>query len=280
VAPCGGHGRTARTPSSYRDRRGAHGALRPRVGIPRGDRRVCDAHIVLTSVPPPRTSVRRGRLLGQPRCRRLALRLADGARTRCSRPTLPTHVYVREPVPRSSPGVDAPGSPLFHGQPTRFGGPHARGARPSLWRPCRPIAWASHPLARTTLFRLGQARRRRDRVTDHGGGASRDAFHPARALALRHPFGASGSDLLLDARQCDRLAASIAMPLHPARPFRAAPERRSPCTRPLPSGIALLGPRLRLPTSADFFERRAGSPRRAFDPRSASRRGSPARLPG
>jgi hypothetical protein len=44
------------------------------------------------------------------------------------------------------------------------------------------------PLARTTHRRLDRARRRRDRVNDHGGRASRDAFHPTRALALRRPF--------------------------------------------------------------------------------------------
>jgi len=94
-----------------------------------GDR---DTSTMVTSDAPPHASARFGVLLGQPWHRRSALRL-DRRRRGGDAPDqpLPTHVYVRETASRSSPGVDAPGSQLFHGQPTRFGGPHT-GVRPSL----------------------------------------------------------------------------------------------------------------------------------------------------
>jgi len=145
---------------------------------------------------------------------------------------LPAHVYVRETAPRSSPGVDAPGSRRFtNGRPASED--RAGCARPSLWRLRRPSIAGTAARADDAFSRGGRARRRRDRVTDRAGRTSRDAFHPARALAPRRPFGRPARTF-----HSDRGVA--ATPRASRRLFTA--ER--PCGPPRP------GPRARVPLPA------------------------------
>ena len=119
--------------------------------------------------------------------------------------------------------------------------------------PCHPMT-AKEPLPgtrppTTRPWRAGctrrrrRDRRRRDRVTDHGEPRRLPPSKSPRPATL---FRTRGSDLRLDAGRCDRLAASFATPLHPGRALSDALRAGSPCTRPLPGGIALLGPPLQL----------------------------------
>jgi len=210
------HGRGPGRLRSYRDRRGAHGALRAGRRIPRGTGG-CDACIVLTSEPPSRASARHGRLLGQPRCRRLALRRADGAGTRCSRPTSAYSRTYENPYPAHHPAWMRRGARCFtDSRPASVDRTPERAAEPlASLSPLRPC-FATR-LRKTTHRRLGRARRRRDRVNDQGGRASRDAFHQSKSPRPATSFRTPGSDLLLDARRCCRLAASFATPLRPGR---------------------------------------------------------------
>lgn len=236
MAPCGGHGSRPGRLGSYRDRRGAHGALRPRVARPPGDR---SAAALAPFSPRSRHRARQ--------------RVADGSSASpgaggspCGSPTaperdapdrlVPTHVYEREPEPRSSPGVGAPGSPLFtNSRPASEDRTPERAADPLA--PPSPHRVKPRPLARTTLSRRGLARRHGDRVTDR----------PREGEPRRLPFGQEPSphDALSDVRlgpstrgrggACHHTA-SLATPFRPSAALSSCLRAGSPCTRPLPAG--------------------------------------------
>jgi len=183
---------------------------------------------------------------------------------------LPTNLCLltstyEKTAPRSSPGVDAPGSRRFtDGRPASEDRARVRG-RTSDASVTASIVGA--PLARNAPSRGGLARRRRDRVTDRAGRASRDAFHPARALAPRRPFGRPAR-AFHQRNGASRHAAGFATPFHRGEP-RGPPRPMPPCTRPVAGGSRFsgLGFACRLLL---IGKRRADSPWRAFDPRVAS----------
>jgi hypothetical protein len=173
-------------------------------------------------------------LLGQPRRRRSALRL-DRRRRGVMLPTnlcLLTCTYEK-PHPAHHPAWMRRGAAVSRTADPLGGTAHGLCGRASGASVAAPMRCAVRSRGRRT-FRGGLARRRRDRVTDRVGRASRDAFHPARALAPRRPFG--------------RPARTFRSPRGAAAPVR--PSRRL-FTAERPHGPSRPGPRARVPLPAD-----------------------------
>jgi hypothetical protein len=196
-----------------------------------------DTSTVITSEAPPHTSARSGAFLGQPWCRRSALRL-DRLRRGAMLPTnlcLLTSTYEK-PHPAHHPAWMRRGAAV-----SRTADPLRRTAHAV----CGRASDVSVAPSRLRVFRsrgrrfvrVGLARRRRDRVTDRAGRASRDAFHPARALAPQRPFGRPARTFHPRRGVAASTRASRRL-FTPGRDLADLSGAGSPCTRPLPADRA------------------------------------------
>jgi hypothetical protein len=201
--------------------------------------------------------------------RRLALRLVERRRTRdASDRLLPSHFFVRAPVPRRFPVSSASSRPRFpggiachHVRAIRFGGPHqghlstATGVvlpswrvRSSLWHPCRVSHFGPFARAKLPPCELPRPHPRRARVNVACGMCDPRCLPSDKDLRPATPFRAPGSGLR--SRTAWPPTRERSAPFHHAQAL-ASLSRLDPRPRaPLPAGTRFSGSRCCLPTSA------------------------------
>lgn len=184
---------------------------------------------------------------------RLALRLTEvPARDASDRP-LPSHFFVRAPVPHRFPVGHELSPALSRGSPAitseRFASAGrtrvilctsagvvfpSRCVRPSLWHPCR-VSHGKQPRSRESR-RPESCRGHRPHARVKAvtcGVMARDVFRPTRTVAPRRPLGRPAPDFALTAAWPPHRAQSA--PFHPRGPLRAsagqAPVHASRCRR-------------------------------------------------
>jgi hypothetical protein len=187
------------------------------------------------------------------RARRLALRLvAVPARDASDRP-LPSHCFVRVPVPHRFPVGRELSRALSRGSPAITSERFASAGRtrvilwastgvffpsgcvrPSLWHPCRVSR--GKPLRSRVSRRPESCRGHRPHARVKGmacGLMTRDVFRPTRTVAPRRPFERPAPAFALTAAWPPHRAQSA--PFHPRRPLRVfagqAPVHASRCRR-------------------------------------------------